>query len=93
MVELNGSSVEHQEMETDVLVIGGGLAGCFAAIKAREAGANVLLFDKSVLKRSGNTAFGLDHFPGVAYPGLTIDPSERSSAAACSVRRVTGPSG
>jgi len=28
-------------VETDVLVIGGGMAGCFAAIKAKEQGLNV----------------------------------------------------
>jgi aspartate oxidase len=28
-------------VETDVLVIGGGIAGCFAAIKAKEQGADV----------------------------------------------------
>jgi succinate dehydrogenase/fumarate reductase flavoprotein subunit len=27
------------KLETDVLVVGGGFAGCFAAVKAREAGA------------------------------------------------------
>ena len=91
MVELNGSSIEHQEMETDVLVIGGGLAGCFAAIKAREAGANVVLFDKSVIKHSGNAAFGLDHFPGVAYPGLTIDPEELGRRAMIGMDGLVDP--
>lgn len=40
-------------IETDVLVLGGGLAGCLAAIKAQEAGQRVLLVDKGHLGRSG----------------------------------------
>ena len=40
-------------IETDVLVIGGGLAGCFAAVRARELGADVTLVDKNYIGRSG----------------------------------------
>ena len=42
-------------VETDVLVIGGGIAGCFAAIKARERGARVVLVDKACTAKSGGT--------------------------------------
>ncbi|MFQ5875122.1 MAG: FAD-dependent oxidoreductase [Dehalococcoidia bacterium] len=42
---------------TDVLVIGGGLAGAFAAIKAREKGAQVLVVDKAKAGKSGCSAF------------------------------------
>lgn len=46
------------QVESDVLVIGGGLAGCFAAIKAREAGAEkVVQVDKGYVGRSGCSAF------------------------------------
>lgn len=44
-------------MEADVLVIGGGLAGCFAAIKAKENGANVLLVDKGNVGKSSISTF------------------------------------
>ena len=44
-------------VETDVLVIGGGMAGLFAAIKAREEGVDVILVDKNYVSRSGSTAF------------------------------------
>lgn len=44
-------------IKTDVLVIGGGIAGCFAAIKAREDGATVTLVDKGYVGRSGQTPF------------------------------------
>ncbi len=47
-------------IETDILVIGGGIAGCFAAIKAREAGAEVTLVDKGRVGRSGQTPFAMD---------------------------------
>jgi succinate dehydrogenase/fumarate reductase flavoprotein subunit len=42
-------------IKTDVLVVGGGIAGCFAAIKAREKGANVILADKGYVGKSGQT--------------------------------------
>ena len=45
------------EIKTGVLVIGGGMAGIFAAIKAREKGAEVTLVDKNYVSRSGSTAF------------------------------------
>ena len=35
------------QVETDVLVIGGGIAGCFAAIKAKEQGLDVTIVDKA----------------------------------------------
>ncbi len=40
-------------IETDVLVIGGGIAGCFAAIKAREQGLDVTIVDKGHAGKSG----------------------------------------
>jgi len=40
-------SKNDENITTDVLVLGGGLAGCFAAIKAAEAGAEVVLFEES----------------------------------------------
>jgi len=45
-------------IETDVLIIGGGIAGCFAAIKAKEHGVDVTLVDKGYIGRSGATPFG-----------------------------------
>ncbi len=45
------------EIDCDVLVIGGGLAGCWAAIKAREKAQRVLLVEKGKVARSGKSAF------------------------------------
>lgn len=45
------------EIESDVLIIGGGFAGMEAAIAAREAGQEVVLVDKAVVARSGCSSF------------------------------------
>src|SRR3954447_15444421 len=45
-----------QTLSTDVLVIGGGPAGTWAAIKAAQAGADVVLADKGYTGASGATA-------------------------------------
>ncbi|MBI3078377.1 MAG: FAD-binding protein, partial [Deltaproteobacteria bacterium] len=42
-------------IETDVLVAGGGLAGCWAALQAREGGCRVTLVSKGVVGRSGSS--------------------------------------
>lgn len=47
-------------LEADILVLGGGLAGCNAAIGAAEAGARVVLFDKARVKYSGDGGLGID---------------------------------
>ena len=43
-----------------MLVIGGGMAGCFAAIKAREQGQDVVLVDKGFVSKSGETPYAGD---------------------------------
>ncbi len=47
---------------TDVLVIGGGIAGLMAAIKAAQEGVRVLVAEKANTNRSGSGATGNDHF-------------------------------
>ncbi|MFC1917098.1 FAD-binding protein [Chloroflexota bacterium] len=44
-------------LDTDVLVIGGGLGGAWAAIKARESGGSVLWMDKAEPGNCGQSAF------------------------------------
>ena len=46
-------NVEPIEIETDVLVIGGGIAGTFAALRAKERGLDVTLVDKGTVGKSG----------------------------------------
>ncbi|VGO20321.1 FAD-dependent oxidoreductase [Pontiella sulfatireligans] len=45
------------QLTTDVLVVGGGMAGVFAAVKAHDRGAKVLLVDKGAVGKSGQTPF------------------------------------
>ena len=58
-------------VDTDVLVIGGGIAGCPAAAKAAEHGLKVTLVDKSKVDRSGSAAQGIDHYAGAFPRGMT----------------------
>lgn len=61
--QLTWPSAEPTRLHTDVLVIGGGVAGCLAAVEAREAGAEVLVADKAkFLERAGSVAGGVDQF-------------------------------
>jgi succinate dehydrogenase/fumarate reductase flavoprotein subunit len=48
--------------ETDVLVIGGGIAGCHAAINAAKKGVKVAVVDKGPIIRSGDGGAGVDHW-------------------------------
>lgn len=48
-------SIEPVRTETDVLIIGSGAAGMYAAIEAADAGATVLLADRSLIGRGGAT--------------------------------------
>lgn len=66
-------------IETDVLIIGGGIAGCMAAIKAAEEKDNrVTLVDKSNTVSSGCAGSGIDHIWSYIPPihekmGYTIE--------------------
>ncbi|MFC1861355.1 FAD-binding protein [Chloroflexota bacterium] len=51
-----------ETVESDVLCIGGGIAGLMAAIQATEHGAKVIVADKANTMRSGAGSTGNDHF-------------------------------
>ena len=55
--EIDADTILKNTIDTDVLVVGGGMAGLFAAVKAHDAGANVLLVSKGRLGASGQTPF------------------------------------
>ena len=55
------SGREVVKIDTDVLVIGGGLAGCMAAIKASEYGVKVTIAEKANTLSSGCAGTGIDH--------------------------------
>lgn len=58
----NLSEVQVVEVETDILIIGGGNAGCFAAIEAKKVNPDlkVTIMEKAHIDRSGCLAGGMD---------------------------------
>ncbi|UCF97998.1 MAG: FAD-dependent oxidoreductase [Spirochaetaceae bacterium] len=58
------NKLEIQEHTCDICVVGGGLAGCMAAVRAAELNDDVLMVDKSNPERSGCAGTGLDHIWG-----------------------------
>ena len=66
-----------QEIETDILVLGGGIAGCWAAISAARKGVRVALVEKGATIRSGAGGPGCDHWCDTAANPLSkVDPDE-----------------
>lgn len=60
-----------QNMEVDILIVGGGTAGPLAAIKAKQKAPHlrVLLLDKANVKRAGAIAEGMDSVNNAVIPG------------------------
>jgi adenylylsulfate reductase subunit A len=64
-------------LETDLLVVGGGVAGTMAAIPALEAGLKVILCEKGkVLDHCGSIGCGVDHYLTVMDTGPEWDTPE-----------------
>lgn len=57
-----GVELDLTPIEADVLVVGGGIAGLMAGIRAAELGAKTVIADKANPLRSGAGATGNDHF-------------------------------
>ena len=55
--EMTANEMETTNFSTDVLVIGSGMAGLFAAVKAHDAGAKTIMVSKGRLGSSGQTPF------------------------------------
>jgi len=80
-------------ISTDVLILGGGLAGCMAAMKAREHGVDVVIVDKEAIRRSGDAGCGMDHLPNVAHPKLNgITPEELAERRNVGTEGLVDPS-
>jgi succinate dehydrogenase/fumarate reductase flavoprotein subunit len=62
-----------RNVQSDILIIGGGSAGCMAAIRALEIkpDLDVIIFEKSDIKYSGSIARGMDALNIVAIPNFT----------------------
>jgi len=70
-------STDWKMLDTDVLVIGGGVAGCMAAIPALEAGLDVLVCEKGkVLDHCGSVGCGVDHYLTIMESGPEWDTPE-----------------
>ena len=68
---------QEQEIDADVLVIGGGIAGCWAAISAARQDLNVVMVEKSDTIRSGAGGPGCDHWCNApANPLSNVEPDE-----------------
>jgi succinate dehydrogenase/fumarate reductase flavoprotein subunit len=84
---------KEREIETDVLVLGGGIAGCWAAISAARKGVKVALVEKGATVRSGNGGPGCDHWCDTpANPLSKVNPdawAQRLAGApyACGIGR------
>jgi len=65
--------MESRYLETDLLIIGGGSAGCMAAIRALEIKSDlkIMFFEKGDIKYSGSIARGMDALNIVAIPNFT----------------------
>jgi succinate dehydrogenase/fumarate reductase flavoprotein subunit len=67
--------------ETDVLIIGGGIAGVWAAIAAARTGAKVIILEKAATERSGAGGGGVDHWQWAAdNPASGVTPEELTQA-------------
>jgi succinate dehydrogenase/fumarate reductase flavoprotein subunit len=60
-------------MKADVLVVGGGISGLFAAIGAGESGCKVVIAEKADAARSGDAGAGNDHFTTYLNAGESWD--------------------
>ncbi|MBW2130379.1 MAG: FAD-binding protein [Deltaproteobacteria bacterium] len=65
--------METRTIDADLLIIGGGSAGCMAAIRALELNPElkVVFFEKGDIKYSGSIARGMDALNVVAIPNFT----------------------
>lgn len=69
-------------IQTDVLVLGGGIAGCHAAINARRKGVRVVVVEKEATKWSGNGGAGVDHWlSACTNPCSEVSPEEFTARA------------
>ena len=70
-----------ETISSDVLVLGGGMAGCYAAIAAARKGKSVVLVEKGATVRSGSAGSGFDHWESACTnPCSQVTPKEIAEA-------------
>ena len=67
---------QQREVSADVLVLGGGIAGCWAAISAARRGVKVVLVEKGATIRSGAGGSGCDHWVNTPNPCSKVTAEE-----------------
>jgi adenylylsulfate reductase, subunit A len=82
--------MEMIDLRTDVLIVGGGLAGTNAAIGAAEKGAAVLIAEKGKIERSGDIGGGVDHFLAFLNEGGEWDTQDAFLSYVERIGRGTG---
>lgn len=72
---------QETRLHADVLVLGGGISGCMAAIAAAQKGSRVLLVEKGATPYSGAGGSGCDHWESAATnPCSKVSPEALSQA-------------
>ena len=68
---------KENRVTADVLVLGGGIAGCHAAISAAKRGARVVIVEKGPTRRSGQGGAGVDHWQAACTnPCSKVSPED-----------------
>ena len=76
--------LEKQYLEADILIMGGGVAGCYAAIYAAEKGLKTILISKSLVGKSGCSRHATNIAGGPPHMYLSIE--ERRKLASMGIR-------
>lgn len=72
---------QEETIDSDVLVLGGGLSGCFAAIAAARKGLSVTVVEKGAVEKSGAAGTGFDHWESACTnPCSGVTPEEIAEA-------------
>ncbi|MFX0036384.1 MAG: FAD-dependent oxidoreductase [Candidatus Hermodarchaeota archaeon] len=72
---------EEKEISTDILILGGGIAGCWAAIAVAKKGLKAIIVEKGATIRSGAGGSGCDHWESAATnPCSRVTPEELTLA-------------
>jgi len=78
-------------VKTDILIIGGGIAGCFAALQAGKSGSKVTILEKATLRRGGAVGPGMDHINMGIWPKGLLDLEFARQKAALSKKELLDP--
>jgi len=72
---------KEEKIAADVLILGGGIAGCMAALSAARKGQKVVVVEKGATKMSGAGGSGCDHWESAATnPCSKVTPEELTQA-------------